>query len=148
MPEYDWNLSAGAPLCVFSDSFYYSVRDTIFRQLSNNSSKEQYQAALESLTRLREALEQDLHLHPMHYGSLVGRHRCVDHLYREAVARLRGLQVTQPAPKPPVPPAPTQPPLTPDAVVNNLRTLAKDRTRRRDTYLGQEVRQPPPERTE
>jgi DNA-directed RNA polymerase specialized sigma24 family protein len=146
MPEYDWQLSAGSPLCVFSDSFYYSVRDAIFRQLSKDSSKEQFQAALESLTRLREELEQDLH--PMHYGALIGRHRCVEHLFREARARLRGLEITQPPPKPPVPPAPTQPPLTQDAVVNNLRTLAKDRTRRRDTYLGQEVRQPPPERTE
>lgn len=106
MSNYDWNLSAGAPLCVFSDSFYYSARDAVFRQLSKDSTKEQFQAALETLTQLRDELVQTLY--PMHYGSLVGRHRCVDHVFREARARLHGLQVTKPAPVPP--PAPAQKP--------------------------------------
>jgi hypothetical protein len=102
MSDYDWQLSAGAPLCVFSDSFYYAVRDTVFRQLTKESTKEQFQAALVSLERLRDELVQSLY--PMHYGSLVGRHRCVDHLYREAVARLRNLELTQPVPEPEPPP--------------------------------------------
>jgi hypothetical protein len=102
MSAYDWNLSAGAPLCSFSDSFYRTVRETIFQQLTTETTKEQFQAVLESLTRLREELVQSLY--PMHYGSLVGRHRCVDHVFREARARLRGLELMQPAPKPPLPP--------------------------------------------
>jgi DNA-directed RNA polymerase specialized sigma24 family protein len=125
MSEYDWNLSAGSPLCVFSDSFYYSVRDAIFRQLSKDSSKEQFQAALESLTRLREELEQDIQ--PMHYGALIGRHRCVEHLFKEARARLRSLEIMQPEPPQPEPAA-TQPP--------SLEEVVTEFERKTETYLG------------
>jgi hypothetical protein len=116
MSAYDWNLAAGAPLCVFSDSFYRTVREAIFQQLTPETTTEQFQAALESIAGLRDELAQAVY--PMHYGALVGRHRCVDHLYREAVARLRGLQVTQPAPAPP--PAPPQPARTLADVVRDL----------------------------
>src|ERR687896_2072744 len=116
MSNYDWNLSAGAPLCVFSDSFYYSARDAVFRQLSKDSTKEQFQAALETLTQLRDELVQTLY--PMHYGALVGRHRCVDHVFREARARLRSLEIMQPVPKPP--PPPKQQLITREGVVMDL----------------------------
>jgi hypothetical protein len=121
MSDYDWNLSAGAPLCVSSDSFYYSARDAVFRQLSKESTKEQFQAALETLTQLRDELVQTLY--PMHYGALVGRHRCVEHLFREARARLRGLQVTQPVPA--APPAPEQKPqpVTLEALLANVERI-------------------------
>jgi hypothetical protein len=121
MSDYDWNLSAGAPLCVSSDSFYYSARDAVFRQLSKDSTKEQFQAALETLTQLRDELVQTLY--PMHYGALVGRHRCVEHLFREARARLRGLQVTQPVPAPPPAPAQKPQPVSLEALLANVEQL-------------------------
>jgi hypothetical protein len=137
MSDYDWELSAGAPLCLQSDSFYYSARDAVFRQLSKKSTNEQFQAALETLTQLRDELVQTLY--PMHYGALVGRHRCVEHLFREARVRLRGLQATKPVPTtPPVPPARRQPPRSADDVVNDITSLADDIKRPGDTYLGEE----------
>jgi hypothetical protein len=102
MSDYDWQLSAGAPLCLFSDSFYYAARDAIFRQLTPETTPEQFQAALAGLQQLRDELVEQLY--PMHYGSLLGRHRCVDHLFREARARLRGLEIMQPVPVPEPPP--------------------------------------------
>jgi hypothetical protein len=108
MTEYDWQLASGAPPCVFSDSFYRTGRDAIFRQLTTETTHEQFQAALESLTRLRDELVQNLY--PMHYGALIGRHRCVEDLYKEARARLRGLEIMQPAPEVPAPPPPAPPP--------------------------------------
>jgi hypothetical protein len=108
MSDYDWQLSAGAPLCTFLDSFYRTVRDSIFQQLTKETTAAQWRAAQESLTRLREELEQDIY--PMHYGALVGRHRCVNHLFREASARLRGLEVMQPIPAPQPPPEPVPEP--------------------------------------
>ena len=108
MSDYDWQLSAGAPLCVLSDSFYYSARDAVFRQLRTDMTKEQWQAALESLTQLRDELVGSIY--PMHYGSLVGRHRCVEHLFREACARLRSLEILQSVPPPPAPEAPAPQP--------------------------------------
>jgi hypothetical protein len=129
MREYDWQLSNGAPLCVFSDSFYYTSRDTVFRQLTKDTTPAQIQAALEHLTQLRDELQQAIY--PMHYGSLVGKHRCVDHLFREAVARLRALEIMQPVP---VPQQPAEPPPPPDEhsledVVDSLETTD-------ETYLG------------
>jgi hypothetical protein len=101
MSDYDWQLSAGAPLCVFSDSFYSSARDTIFRQLTRDTTPEQFQAAQEHLQQLRDELVEQLY--PMHYGSLVGRHRCIDQLFTEGRARLRSLETLQPLPAPPPP---------------------------------------------
>jgi hypothetical protein len=136
MSDYDWQLSAGAPLCVFSDSFYYSARDTIFRQLTPQTTPEQFQAALASLQQLRDELARDIY--PMHYGSLVGRHRCVDHLYREAVARLRNLELLQPAPQPP---APSPPRDTLADVVRDLKETYQPHPE--TTPLGQQPEQEP-----
>ena len=73
MSAYDWNLSAGAPLCTFSDSFYRTVRETIFQQITRDTTPEQFQEAVASLTRLRDELVQAMR--PMHYGALIGRQR-------------------------------------------------------------------------
>ena len=108
MSEYDWPLSAGAPLCELSDTLYRTGRDAIFRQLSKDSTKKQFQAGLETLTQLRDELVQSLY--PMHYGSLVGGHRCVNQLFTEGRARLRALQITKPAPQVPAPAPPAPPP--------------------------------------
>jgi hypothetical protein len=117
MSDYDWQLSAGAPLCVVSDSFYRTVRETIFQQLTSETTAAQWQAAQESLTRLREEKAQEIY--PMHYGALVGRHRRVEHVFKEAVARLRNLEIMQPQPKPP--PEPPPPPETLADVVRDLK---------------------------
>jgi hypothetical protein len=136
MSEFDWQLSAGAPLCLLSDSFYYTGRDTVFRQLRKDMTKEQWQAALESLTRLRDELVREIY--PMHYGSLVGRHRCVDHLFREARARLQSLEIMQPVP---VPEPPSKPPETLADVVRDLQETYQPNPQA--TPLGTQLEQPP-----
>jgi hypothetical protein len=108
MSAYDWQLSSGAPLCVVSDDFYRTVRETIFQQLTMDTTAEQWQAVLENLTRLRDELQQDIR--PMHYGSLVGGHRCLDRVFGEARARLRNLENLQAKPAPPPPPEPAPEP--------------------------------------
>jgi hypothetical protein len=122
MSAYDWNLSAGAPLCVFSDSYYWTGRKAIFQRLTIDTTAEQFQAALESLQRLRDELVKDMPA--MHYGALVGTHRCVNHLFREASARLRSLQILQPAPlpQPPEPPPPEPQAHSLEDVVANFET--------------------------
>ncbi len=135
MSAYDWQLSAGAPLCSFSDSFYRTVRETIFQQLTPETTKAQWQAAQESLTRLRDELARNIY--PMHYGSLVGTHRCVNHVFREAQARLRGLEIMQPAPKPP---PPKQQLITREGIVIDLEE--KIQTNRAETRLGTDDTQP------
>jgi hypothetical protein len=129
MSAYDWILSAGAPLCTFSDSFYRTVRETIFQQLTKETTGAQWQAARESLTRLREELEQEIY--PMHYGSLVGRHRCVNQLFREAWTRLRGLEILQPVPAPQPPPEPA-----PEPQEHSLEDIVENIESADNTFLG------------
>ena len=135
MSAYDWNLSAGAPLCTFSDSFYRTVREAIFQQVTKETTAAQWQAALERLELLRDELVQSLY--PMHYGSLVGRHRCIDHVFREAVARLRSLEIMQPVPKPP---PPKQQLITREGVVRDL--AEKIQTSTEQTDLGTDPQSP------
>jgi hypothetical protein len=135
MSAYDWTLSAGAPLCTVSDSFYRTVRETIFQQLTKETTAEQFQAAQETLVPLRDELQQDLY--PMHYGSLVGRHRCLDQVFREAAARLRGLQIMQPAPT-------LEPPPPPETLADVVRDLKETlQPNPEATPLGIQTEQPP-----
>jgi hypothetical protein len=131
MSAYDWNLSTGAPLCTFSDSFYRTVRESVFQQLTKETTRAQFQEAAERLLRLRDELQQAIY--PMHYGALVGRHRCVDHLYREAVARLCGLEIMQPVPIP----QPLEPP-PPEPQEHSLEDVVENFEQRTDTVLGDE----------
>ena len=120
MSEYDWTLAAGTPLCVFSDAFYRTSREAVFQQLTATTTAEQFQAAQESLQRHRDKLVTDMPA--MHYGALVGTHRCVNHLFREASARLRSLQILQPAPapQPPEPPPPEPKPRSLQDVIQDF----------------------------
>jgi hypothetical protein len=136
MSEYDWHLSAGAPLCELSDSFYRTVREAVFQQLTKDTTPEQWQAAQESLTRLRDELVQDIR--PMHYGSLIGRHRCVNQVFNEARARLRGLEIMQPVPVPQPPPPPRE---TLADVVRDLKETFQPNPAA--TPLGIQTEQPP-----
>jgi hypothetical protein len=105
MTTADWHIPADTPRCVYADTLYRTAKNAIFNKLTKDSTQEQFQAALDSLRLLRQELEQDMPA--MHYAALVGTHRCVKDLYREAEALLRSLQIMQPAPEPqPAPPAP------------------------------------------
>jgi hypothetical protein len=133
-------------LCQHSRTYVQLIQSSIFAKITDQTTASQYAEAEQALVSLAERLERQVDL--FHYGALTGTHACVRDVYELASSFLTNLRIWQSEPAPPEPPAPPQPPLTPDAVVNNLRTLAEDRTRRRDTYLGQEVRHPPPESTE
>jgi hypothetical protein len=103
MTSYDWILPPRYPLCPVADSFYRTGQ-AIFQNL-NGATPEMFAAARESLELFRAELAQKLPR--MHYGLSVGRHRCLDDVYQEAIARLRCLSaIVQPAPQP----APAQKP--------------------------------------
>jgi hypothetical protein len=136
MSEFDWTLSAGAPLCELSDTLYRTGRDAIFRQITRDTTPEQFEEAVASLTRHRDELVQSRR--PMHYGSLIGRHRCVEQVFKEAHARLRALQIMQPAPQVPAPPPPQL--ITREGIVIDLEE--KIQTNRAETHLGTDDTQP------
>ena len=125
----NWQLPSGAPRCVFADTLYRTAKETIFCKLRMDTTPGQFAAAQESLRLLREELERDMPA--MHYGALIGTHRCVKDLYREASARLRMLAVLQPAPQAP---APKQQLLTIEGVVVEIEEHF--RTSATETDLG------------
>jgi hypothetical protein len=127
----DWILPKDLPLCVFSDVFYRTAQDSIFSQLTDDTTPAQFEQALANLHLMKEELAKDMP--PMHYASHIGTHVCLEVLYKEAILRLKNLAVLQPEPLPPV----IGPqPLTPEDIVNNLENdLPPDPD---ETYLGEE----------
>jgi len=139
MSPYDWELPPRYPTCLQADSFHRTVRDMIFRQLSPSATPEQLQAAHAFLEQLHTELTHKLPW--SHYGLSVGRHQCVGDLYREARARLSSLSsIASVKPEPPPPPAPpnSRPHRSPDAVVNDVSSLADKMMHPGDTFLGEE----------
>jgi hypothetical protein len=127
----DWRLPKDLPLCVYSDVFHRTAQDSIFSQLTDETTPAQFEAAQAYLLLMKEELEKDMP--PMHYASQLGTHLCVGVLYKEASLRLRNLAILQPEPLPPV----TGPqPLSPEDIVNNLENdLPPDPE---ETFLGEE----------
>jgi hypothetical protein len=78
-----------------------------------------------------------------HYAAAYGSHRCLPDTFKELSFRISALGLMQPEKTEAPDPAARQAPLSADAVVTNLRRVANEQTRRRDTYLGQEIRQEP-----
>jgi hypothetical protein len=131
MHSRDWKLPTNLPLCVFSDVFHRTAQDTIFSQLTDDTTPEQFEKAQANLLQMKQDLEQGML--PMHYAAQFGSHLCVAVLYKEASLRLRNLALLQPEPLPPV----IGPqPLTPEDIVNNLENDLP--TNPQDTLLGDE----------
>jgi hypothetical protein len=131
MPSRDWRLPKDLPLCVYSDVFYRSAQDSIFSQLTDETTPGQYEQAQANLLLMKQELEKDMPR--MHYAAHIGTHICVGVLYKEASLRLKNLALLQPEPLPPE----TGPkPLSPKDIVNNLENdLPVDPD---ETYLGEE----------
>jgi hypothetical protein len=140
MSARDWILPARYPLCPPADSLYRTGQ-AIFHNLSGAVTSDKINAAQEALAQHRTELA--LTLHPLHFGVSVGRHICVEDVYCEAKARLRGLAATiQPAPESPAtPPAPARSPqpLSDEELMERLKEYVKESTK--DTFFGQDQKE-------
>jgi hypothetical protein len=117
------------------------VAEDILANVGDSTSLEEFEQVQKGLLFLYQELRE--RRDPLHFRT-PGGHRCLDDAYLEYAMKLRTRFILQKEPAA-APPAPMQPPLTPDAVVNNLRTLAEELKRPRDTYLGAD--EPPPPRS-
>jgi hypothetical protein len=126
-----WQLPPDLPRCLFSDVFHRTSEDTIFAQLTDDTSPQQFEAAQANLLLMKEELEKDMP--PMHYATHIGTHVCVEMLYKEASLRLKNLAALQPEP---LPPEIGPNPLSPEDIVNNLENDLP--TDPQDTLLGDE----------
>jgi hypothetical protein len=131
MASRDWKLPADLPLCLYSNMFYRTAQDSIFSQLTDDTTPAQFEQAQTFLLLMKEELEMDMPR--LHYAAQTGTHVCVGMLYKEAVLRLKNLAVLQPEPIP----LETGPqPLSPEDIVNNLENDLP--TNPQDTLLGDE----------
>jgi hypothetical protein len=119
MSGHNWILPAHPVRCVFADT-YYRTGQVIFQNLTGALTPDRVAAVRESLEQLRA--DQARKMAGMHFGVLVGRHRCLADVHQEALALLRCLATAvQPAPEPPpAPPAPPPKPRSLRDVVNDF----------------------------
>jgi hypothetical protein len=111
--------------------FYRTAQDSIFSQLSDDTTPAQFEQAQTFLRLMKEELEMDMPR--LHYASHLDTHVCVGMLYKEAVLRLKNLQALHPEPLP----LETGPqPLSPEDIVNNLENDLPINPE--ETYLGDE----------
>jgi hypothetical protein len=84
-------------LCRDSYTVARLIEQTIFNQITPETTFEQFAAAQDSLKRLCERFEANLDL--FHYPAIRGTaHQCVRDVYEEARARLENLAIMQPPP--------------------------------------------------
>jgi hypothetical protein len=114
-------------LCRDSYTVAKLIEQTIFNQITPETTQQQFQLAQESLKRLCERFEANLDL--FHYAALSGSHQCVRDVYEDARARLENLAIMQPQPKPPA-----QQVITRDGIISNLAERAQ--TSETETDVG------------
>jgi hypothetical protein len=135
------------PLCNPAASLVQLAEQTIFSKVTPNRrvSPEQVQAAKALLQGYYE--KQLATLGVTHYPAAYGSHWCVSDAFEQLSFRIAALGLGLPEKEQAPEPAAVQPLLSAADVVTNLRRLTEEQTRRRGTYLGQEIPQPPPENT-
>jgi hypothetical protein len=115
------------------------VAEEILANVDDSTSLEQFEQAQKGLLFLFQELQE--RLDPWHFR-FPGGHLCLEEAYLHYAMLIRNKYILQ-KPRQPASPAQQQPPLTPDQVVNNLRTVAEELKRPKDTYLGKDA--PPPQ---
>jgi hypothetical protein len=84
-------------LCRDSYTVARLIEQTIFNQITPETTFEQFAAAQDSLKRLCERFEANLDL--FHYANIRGTaHQCIRDVYEDARARLENLAIMQPPP--------------------------------------------------
>jgi len=116
------------------------VAEEILANIDDSTSPQQFEQVQKGLLFLFQELKE--RFAPWHFR-FPGGHPCLEEGYLHYAMLIRNRYILQKPRQPASPPAPQQPPLTPDQVVNNLRGLAEELKRPRDTYLGKDAPPPP-----
>jgi hypothetical protein len=126
-----------ASLCEFADRLERAAT-VLFSRISEHTSASQWEACRIALWSFYQELLGELKERGrFHYSSPAGSlHYCLAQAYQDAKAKLDILEQTHLSP-PPAPPR-RVPPRNPDAVVNDIASLADEVKRPGDTYLGWE----------
>jgi len=130
MVWYDEISAQHRPLCRDAFTFAQIVEQTIFAQITDRTTPEQFRLAQESLSQLCSKLAASVDWDQLasSFGPIPS---CVRDVYADAAARLRNLAIMQPPA-----PVPAQQLITPDAVVINAEESIETSTE--ETGLGTE----------
>jgi hypothetical protein len=125
------------PRCPFARTFLQIAEQTIFAHVTDRTTPDMYEAALQSLLELCHRLESQVGL--FHFPSAVGIHVCVQDAYLEAAFRLKNLAIMQ---QPPLsePAQPTQQVITREGIVRDVEE--KIQTSTEETDLGRDAQLP------
>jgi hypothetical protein len=126
MPAVPERLFESVRLCSESRLYAQLLHNSIFATISDHTTQTQFAAAEQSIRDLGQRLSETLD--PLHFAALTGTHQCIPEVAELACAFLANVAILQPEPPQPPAPPPMQPPLTPDAVVNNRGPWPKSRS--------------------
>jgi hypothetical protein len=101
MRWYDERRSQQRNLCSFAFTYAQIIEQTIFANITNRTTPQQFEAALQSLDELCRRFERQMDW--SHYPASHGMHSCLRDVLTDAEFRLKNLAIMQQAP-----PAPSQ----------------------------------------
>jgi hypothetical protein len=127
MQWYDERRSQQRNLCSFAFTFAQIAEQTIFARITNHTTREQFEAALQALDELCRRLERQMDW--SHYPASHGMHSCIRDVFTDAEFRLKNLAIMHQAPLPA-----TQQVTTVEGVVIDMEERL--RTSTEETYLG------------
>jgi hypothetical protein len=128
-----------APPCHYAKWLQETV-DVLFNEVNEHTTPEQFYQCQETLRSLHEELEAELKtIGRFHYSSPTGSlHRCITQVYQHAKAQLRFMELLHHSLPPPGLAQRQQPHRSPDAVVNDIASLADSIKRPQEILLGEE----------
>jgi hypothetical protein len=115
--------------CRQASQFRQLATAAILSRLTERTTQEQYDLALESLAALQD--EYLGRLDAFHHSPLYGRHKCITNVCQELAAVIRAASLLAPVPQPEVPPEPA-----PEPPRRSLREVMQHFDNVTETYLG------------
>jgi hypothetical protein len=91
MQWYSEHRSQQRNLCSFAFTYAQIIQQTIFSQITDRTTLEQFEAALHSLGELRKQFESQMDW--SHYPASQGMHSCIRGVYTDAEFRLKHLAI-------------------------------------------------------
>jgi hypothetical protein len=115
--------------CTPAYQFRRLVTEAILSRLTERTTQEQYQLALDALAALRD--ERLGFLDAFHRSPLYGNHKCIANVSQELAARIKAASLLAPVPPPEVPPDPA-----PEPPRRSLQEVMEHFDNVTETYLG------------
>jgi hypothetical protein len=98
MHWYDETRSQQRNLCSFAFTYAQIIEQTIFARITDRTTPEQFNAALQTLGELCQRMERQLDR--SHYPASQGLHACLRDVYTDAEFRLKNLAIMHQPPPP------------------------------------------------